>query len=898
MSIKKGSTDVSRYVMIVDSSDGSPETGITVTTLDLQYTRNQTAAAAKVDATAGAVGSHSNNTVVEVDATSSPGLYKVDWPDAAFATGVDKVLLVVTGAGFAPAVEEAELVDNVVSDIVGEIDTLLYSGPRGSGVYLDDAAGNTNTVVGTDGIESNPVSTIAAATTIAGSLGIQRIYLINDSVITLAQTYEGWEFVGIGLGNQITLGSQDVDNTAFYFMTLTGTQGGTGMLWCYDCSMAGLVSLDCLAQYCYLTGTNTVRASSLIIFDQCLSAVPGNNTPELTFSGGTSAVNFRHYSGGLQINSMATGDVMSFESDGQIIVDATCTDGDLTVRGILDITDNSSGAVTITQSAAINRASINAECDTALSDIKLDHLVAVADSDDAVDDSIVAKLAAKGGTADWSDFVNTTDSLQAIRDNHLEGSTRLLSGTSTGSSTSSKVYVQAGDPPSGGTDDMYNNAQIIVYDGADKTTARVNVRAVTDYDDSDPSFTVDTALDFTPDAGDIVEVFAADAAALDALTKLATGFGSASPDTLQGYILSLMSKVASAPAAAGTFSPATDSVESLRERLDLITGGGFATGTDSLAEIRDAIDTLVAPSVVGSSALSGSGLLSDLVTLIRKATNEPLTNPKYTDGDIVELIQAAMDVVLTDVHINTDHPIIIRHSITLVSGSQDYILPPGVGEILRIAKIDTGTNLPQWEAWPGSYFNPAGHGWKVEGNVLRLLQDWLSTDTLEIMYIPSAEALMHKATASAATATTITFPASVTDGTLDTRPNAYVGMVVRILSSTQNILEERVVTAYDVATRVATLNKAWDTTPTGTIVYEVVPLFNRLIKHVVALRTSMDILSQEGNEKKIRTLERNYAVKMMAMRRSIEKRENRFPHHFDGDTWDNTMRGGFYGVPV
>ena len=57
-----------------------------------------------------------------------------------------------------------------------------------------------------------------------------------------------------------------------------------------------------------------------------------------------------------------------------------------------------------------------AQVATALTDIKLDHLVAVADADDAVDSSIVAKLASKGATPDWSTFVNTTDALEAIRD--------------------------------------------------------------------------------------------------------------------------------------------------------------------------------------------------------------------------------------------------------------------------------------------------------------------------------------------------------------------------------------------------------------------------------------------------------------------------------------------------
>jgi hypothetical protein len=110
--IDKDSTDVTRYVYIVDSTDGSPETGATITNFDLQYTRYGAAAAAKVDATAlGSVGAaHDPNKMIEVDATSSPGLYRVDWPDAAFATGADGVILVVTSSdAYAPAVEDIQL---------------------------------------------------------------------------------------------------------------------------------------------------------------------------------------------------------------------------------------------------------------------------------------------------------------------------------------------------------------------------------------------------------------------------------------------------------------------------------------------------------------------------------------------------------------------------------------------------------------------------------------------------------------------------------------------------------------------------------------------------------------------------------------------------------------------
>jgi len=62
----------------------------------------------------------------------------------------------------------------------------------------------------------------------------------------------------------------------------------------------------------------------------------------------------------------------------------------------------------------LSAAEVNAEVDAALADIKLDHLVAVAESNEPVDNSIIAKLASKDGV--WSSFDKSTDSLEAIRD--------------------------------------------------------------------------------------------------------------------------------------------------------------------------------------------------------------------------------------------------------------------------------------------------------------------------------------------------------------------------------------------------------------------------------------------------------------------------------------------------
>jgi hypothetical protein len=97
MLVAKDSTNVTSYFHLRLTADGTDATGLTVTNFDLQYVRSGATPAAKVDASAlGAANSaHADNSAIEVDATDQPGVYRVDWPDAAFATGVDEVLLTV-----------------------------------------------------------------------------------------------------------------------------------------------------------------------------------------------------------------------------------------------------------------------------------------------------------------------------------------------------------------------------------------------------------------------------------------------------------------------------------------------------------------------------------------------------------------------------------------------------------------------------------------------------------------------------------------------------------------------------------------------------------------------------------------------------------------------------------
>lgn len=62
-------------------------------------------------------------------------------------------------------------------------------------------------------------------------------------------------------------------------------------------------------------------------------------------------------------------------------------------------------------------AEVQSEVNDGLVALGLDHLVSTSViGTDIADDSIIARLASSAATADWDTFVNTTDSLQAIRD--------------------------------------------------------------------------------------------------------------------------------------------------------------------------------------------------------------------------------------------------------------------------------------------------------------------------------------------------------------------------------------------------------------------------------------------------------------------------------------------------
>jgi len=187
----------------------------------------------------------------------------------------------------------------------------------------------------------------------------------------------------------------------------------------------------------------------------------------------------------------------------------------------MDITGNLSGSVgsvtgnvggNVTGSVGSNielgPAEVNTEVDNAIETYKLDHLVAVADADDVVNDSIIAKMSASDG--DWSGFDNSTDSLEAIRD---RGDADWSAGAAANPNMILEAEVATVSTQTSFTlatgadfDDAYNDQTIVLYD--DSNNDYPSVRVISDYTGATKTVTIDSGGDFTLGTDDSIKIFA------------------------------------------------------------------------------------------------------------------------------------------------------------------------------------------------------------------------------------------------------------------------------------------------------------------------------------------------------------------------------------------------------
>jgi hypothetical protein len=152
--VKIGQTDYTVLLLIKDTSF-APKTGLTFESagIDVCYTRietdNDVVVTAGAPVTTTLTGAHVDWGFVEVDATNAPGLYKLDLPDAVFATGAWMAFVSLICTGCTPTHIEFILVPELPYNGVD-----LYS-IRGTAQTANDNGADINSIL----VDTNELQT-------------------------------------------------------------------------------------------------------------------------------------------------------------------------------------------------------------------------------------------------------------------------------------------------------------------------------------------------------------------------------------------------------------------------------------------------------------------------------------------------------------------------------------------------------------------------------------------------------------------------------------------------------------------------------------------------------------------------------------------------------------------
>lgn len=383
--IKLGATNRSHPFYIPDSSvtTGKGKTGLTAADLTVSFTRFETDndvvftdVTSSLSDLSALTDSHSDWGVKEISSTKQPGLYRLDIADEVFASGAwTAVVYVCLTSGLAAATPiEFELVayDPLDGTRLGLTALPPAAADAAGGLPISDAGG-----LDLDAQRSDVAAILVdTGTTLDGRIPAALVSGRMDSSVGAYQSGQA--------PLQPTTAGRALDVSA---------AGNAGIDWS---------NVEAPTTTLNLSGTTISASQAVASVTGAVGSVTGNVGGNVTGSVGSVA------SGGISSSSFSAGAITA----AVIATDAIDADA-LAADAVSEI---QSGLSTLTA------AQVNAEVDTALADIDLDHLIHSADPGSIVaNSSLLAKLTSKSATPAFTSFNNTTDSLEAIRDNQSAG---------------------------------------------------------------------------------------------------------------------------------------------------------------------------------------------------------------------------------------------------------------------------------------------------------------------------------------------------------------------------------------------------------------------------------------------------------------------------------------------
>jgi hypothetical protein len=458
MFIKEGASDQSITVRFLDTTSGLPATTVTGGTAGIEmWYRRDAATSTLISAIdiSDLTTSHTDGGIIHINA----GYYRFDVPDAAWAAGVNKVMVAGSATGFMVVGQDIQLagynpreLTTVKVDKLNAIDGLATSAVVTMAAIRNEIDDGLS-VINLHQIDSVPLSAIRSE--IDDGLSAINLHQVDSVPLSAIRSEVDVALSGIGLDHLVAASAIQADVAdGSLFGQLGGSAGDWGT---FQSDTDSLESIRNRGDAAWITADVDGLATSTVVtmanirneIDDGLSVINLHQVDSVPLSAiraeiddGLSSIGLDHLisastvdgdiTTGALFTQLATssGDWSDFnkatdslESIRNVEPHGTVmrgTDGvdsvplsaiRTTVRAEVD---DGLSVINLHQVDSVPLSAIRGEIDVGLSNIGLDHLVsASAVQADVVDGSLFGQLG--GSAGDWGTFQSTTDSLESIR---------------------------------------------------------------------------------------------------------------------------------------------------------------------------------------------------------------------------------------------------------------------------------------------------------------------------------------------------------------------------------------------------------------------------------------------------------------------------------------------------
>lgn len=239
-----------------------------------------------------------------------------------------------------------------------------YSSFNG-GVSWDSQNGYEEGTEFPSGTPQRPLKNLDDVMLVAEVRGFDTIFALADGTIDLGGDYRGMIFIGESLEKTtITIDpAANVENCEFYEMHIKGTLDGNAKL--KNCRVGDLNYIYGEVERCLLgPGTIVLGGANEAHFLDCWSGVAGGEAPIIDLGGSGQPLAIRNYNGEIELRNKTGAEKVSIDlNSGFVALDSTFAiqnEGDVRIRGIGSLEDNSTGAAVVSSSLINNLQIANA----------------------------------------------------------------------------------------------------------------------------------------------------------------------------------------------------------------------------------------------------------------------------------------------------------------------------------------------------------------------------------------------------------------------------------------------------------------------------------------------------------------------------------------------------------